>query len=51
MDDKPQSECKTCKKGLSTKHYLLIAFSFAILGTSIYGTVKLLMNIFNYFTH
>jgi hypothetical protein len=51
MDNKPQSECKTCKKGLSTKHYIAIAFSFVILGTSIYGTVKLLTNIISYFTH
>ena len=51
MDNKPQSGCKTCKKGLNRKYYPVIGLAFIILGASIYGTVKLLTNIINYFTH
>lgn len=51
MDKGINEGCKTCKKGLSKSHYLLLSFSFFMLGTSIYGTIKLISNIINYFTN
>jgi hypothetical protein len=36
------TECQSCKKGLNGKQYTLITFSFYILGSSIYGTIKLI---------
>jgi len=33
--------CNTCKKGLNTTHWALIMLSTYILGSSIYGTIKL----------
>lgn len=51
MTPETNTECKTCKKGLSTSHYLLFGFSLFMLSTSIYGTIKLIGNIITYFSH
>ena len=39
---KDEKECSTCKKGLNIGQKGTIILSFFMLGTSIYGTVKLI---------
>lgn len=35
-------KCKTCNKGLNISQKFIVLFSFYMLGTSIYGTIKLI---------
>ncbi len=41
--------CKTCKKGLSTTQKWMVALAFYMLGSSIYGTIKMVQEIINLF--
>ena len=46
----PEEECKTCKqKGLTTGQWAMIISSFYILFSSIYGTIKIIKELINYF--
>ena len=48
MENNEKKEgCNTCKKGLNKNHWLMIIFSGYLLGSSIYGTIKLFELIFN----
>lgn len=52
MKNKETKECETCKSsGLKPSQYSVIGFSILILGTSIYGTIKLISLIVNHFSH
>jgi len=42
-------ECKSCARGLNVGQKFIVLFSMFILGTSIYGTVKLVDLIINLF--
>ena len=44
-----KEDCKTCSKGLNTGQKFMILLSFYMLGTSIYGTVKLIQLLINSF--
>ena len=35
-------ECKSCARGLNMSQKFIVLFSFYMLGTSIYGTIKLI---------
>lgn len=35
-------KCKTCNKGLNVSQKFVVLISFYMLGTSIYGTIKLI---------
>jgi|TARA_R110002167_G_scaffold183046_1_gene383488 hypothetical protein len=37
-----EKECKSCSKGFNISQKFIIFFSFYMLGTSIYGTIKLI---------
>tara|TARA_R110001592_G_scaffold52584_2_gene160940 strand:+ start:386 stop:562 length:177 start_codon:yes stop_codon:yes gene_type:complete len=37
-----KKDCKSCSKGITLGQKFIILFSFYMLGTSIYGTVKLI---------
>ena len=41
--------CKTCATGLNIGQKFVVLFSFYMLGTSIYGTVKLIQHLINLF--
>lgn len=41
--------CQTCKKGLSTMQKWMVAMSFYILASAIYGTFKLIQDIVHLF--
>jgi len=41
--------CKQCKRGLNTTQKFLIIVSAYILITSIYGTIKLISELYHYF--
>jgi hypothetical protein len=48
--EQPKKECKTCKqKGLTTGQWAMIISSFYILFSSIYGTIKIIKELINYF--
>lgn len=52
MEEKKATEvtgCNTCKKGLSKTQIGLIFLSFYILGSCIYGTIKLIGSLFEFF--
>ncbi len=52
MENKKASQekkCNTCSKGISNSQYALIGFSFYILGSAIYGTIKLVEYIISVF--
>jgi hypothetical protein len=44
-----KKDCKACSKGLNIGQKFIILFSFYMLGTSIYGTVKLIQLLINLF--
>lgn len=45
-----KKECKTCKrKKLSKTHWIIMIGSFYLLFASVYGTVKLIKELFNLF--
>lgn len=46
---KDEKECSTCKKGLNIGQKGTVILSFFMLGTSIYGTVKLIQLLINLF--
>jgi len=39
---KKDEKCKTCNKGLNVSQKFVVLISFYMLGTSIYGTIKLI---------
>ena len=41
--------CKQCEKGLSTTQKGLLILGFFILGTSVYGTVKIIQLLYGLF--
>jgi len=44
--------CKTCKnKGLSGSNVKILTLGFGILFTSCYGIVKIVQDVFHFFTH
>lgn len=44
---KKDKDCKSCQNpGLKPKHWLMVAFSFYILFSAIYGTIKLFKEFF-----
>lgn len=46
----PEEECKTCKqKGLTKGQWIMLSSSFYILFSSIYGTIKIIKELINYF--
>ena len=47
LNDK--EECKTCARGLNVSQKFVVLFSFYMLATSIYGTVKLIQLLINSF--
>ena len=51
MDPNLISECKNCQTGIVQNKVKLISISLFILTTSIYGTIKLVSNIIDYFSH
>ena len=44
-----KEECKTCARGLNVGQKFVVFFSFYMLATSIYGTVKLVQLLINSF--
>ena len=45
-----QEECTTCKqKGLTKGQWIMLSSSFYILFSSIYGTIKIIKELINYF--
>ena len=45
-----EEECKTCKqKGLTKGQWIMLSSSFYILFSSIYGTIKIIKELINYF--
>ena len=41
--------CKQCQKGLSKSQKVLVAFSFYLLGSAVYGTIKLIQILLTFF--
>ncbi len=52
INETPSKPCNSCKskKGLNSKHILMITISVYILASSMYGTVKLFNNLITLFT-
>jgi len=44
-----KEDCKTCTRGLNVGQKFVVLFSFYMLATSIYGTVKLIQLLINLF--
>jgi len=44
-----KDDCKTCTRGLNVGQKFVVLFSFYMLATSIYGTVKLIQLLINSF--
>ncbi len=44
-----KEDCKTCTRGLNVGQKFVVLFSFYMLATSIYGTVKLIQLLINSF--
>jgi hypothetical protein len=44
-----KEDCKTCARGLNVGQKFVVLFSFYMLATSIYGTVKLIQLLINSF--
>jgi len=44
-----KEDCKTCARGLIVGQKFVVLFSFYMLATSIYGTVKLIQLLINSF--
>jgi len=45
MEEKKTTQvttCKQCQKGLSKSQKALVVFSFYLLGSSVYGTIKII---------
>lgn len=50
QQESEKTECKTCKqKGLTLGQWIMLSSSFYILFSSIYGTIKIIKELINYF--
>lgn len=47
LNDK--EECKTCARGLNVNQKFIVLFSFYMLSTSLYGTIKLIQLVISLF--